>query len=576
MIRLPSLRQRVLILVLVSAAVALLVSAVLIAGLDLRSYDRDVTGEMLAEAGLIGQAAGPGVLAGDRSRVQDVLDLLRLRPAIAAAAIYDEQGSLFARYALADTATGEPGEVPMRAGTAGISREDGILTAVVPIAGSGKPAAGAASAAATAAADTIGTVYLRMQYRPAVRFASTLLSALATAVLALPAAWFVTRGLRRRIAGPVQDIADVAHRVVETGDYSSRAAVNGADAVAALAQSLNAILSDSTALAAAAHAAREELVDETARHGKERLEAARLAGELETRMRERAAQLEVTNAELAVAMEQANSASQAKSAFLSSMSHELRTPLNAILGFAQILASDKLPSTPAQKKEFAHHILTSGRHLLTLINEVLDLAKVEAGAAGLTLETVPLDGMLRECQVIMAPLAAQRRIRMGFAPHCTLQVVADRTRLKQVLLNLLSNALKYNREGGLVLVECGAGLPGETAPGAKNTDAKNTDPAARAGRVRISVKDTGIGLRPDQIDALFQPFQRLDQEGGKEEGAGIGLVLTRRLVELMHGEIGVSSTPGAGSTFWIELPAAPAGLAQAASMAAGTAADKQG
>jgi signal transduction histidine kinase len=284
-------------------------------------------------------------------------------------------------------------------------------------------------------------------------------------------------------------------------------------------------------------------------------------------MRERAAQLEVANAELAVAMEQANSASQAKSAFLSSMSHELRTPLNAILGFAQILGSDKLPSTPAQKKEFAQHILTSGRHLLTLINEVLDLAKVEAGAAGLTLEAVPLDGMLRECQVIMAPLAAQRRIRMGFAPNCTFQVVADRTRLKQVLINLLSNALKYNRDGGLVLVECGAGQHSEAAAQSGRTADENAAP-----RVRISVKDTGIGLRPDQIDALFQPFQRLGQEGGKEEGAGIGLVLTRRLIELMHGEIGVSSTPGVGSTFWIELPAAPAGAAQAVD----TPADQQG
>jgi CheY-like chemotaxis protein len=214
------------------------------------------------------------------------------------------------------------------------------------------------------------------------------------------------------------------------------------------------------------------------------------------------------------------------------MSHELRTPLNAILGFAQILTSDKLPSTLTQKKEFANHILKSGRHLLTLINEILDLAKIESGAVALSMEPVALQEILAECESMVAPLAGQRGIRLLFPENCAVNVTADRTRLKQVLLNLLSNAIKYNREGGAVVADCSPSGPG---------------------LVRVSVQDTGLGLQPEQVRSLFQPFNRLGQESGAEEGTGIGLVVTKRLVELMSGTIGVTSSLGVGSMFWIEL-----------------------
>ena len=265
-------------------------------------------------------------------------------------------------------------------------------------------------------------------------------------------------------------------------------------------------------------------------------EVMRLNRELEARVHERTMQLELRNGELALAMEEARSANQAKSAFLSSMSHELRTPLNAILGFSQILSSDRLPSTLEQKKEFAGHILKSGRHLLTLINDILDLARIEAGAVSLSLEAVSLQMLLHECRDMTAPLAAGRGISMAFADDCRLQVLADRTRLKQILLNLLSNALKYNRDQGSVHVGC------SVQPG---------------GRVRISVSDTGTGLDSARQAQLFQPFNRLGQERGAQEGSGIGLVVSKRLAELMEGSIGVDSSAGVGSTFWIELDAAP-------------------
>ncbi|SFU31744.1 hybrid sensor histidine kinase/response regulator [Pseudoduganella namucuonensis] len=254
---------------------------------------------------------------------------------------------------------------------------------------------------------------------------------------------------------------------------------------------------------------------------------------LERRLREHAVQLVRMNEELRVARMQADRANQAKSAFLSNMSHELRTPLNAILGFAQILTSEKLVSTPAQKKQFANNILLGARHLLKLTNDLLDLAKIESGALSLDLERMALAPVLQECRTLVDPQARLRGIDLRVAVPELAWVTADRMRLKQVLINLMSNAIKYNREFGCVTVHCGA---------------------ASGEQLRISVQDTGPGLNDEQVASLFQPFNRLGQEGGTQEGSGLGLVLTRHLVEKMAGEMGVVSTVGMGSTFWIALP----------------------
>jgi signal transduction histidine kinase len=170
--------------------------------------------------------------------------------------------------------------------------------------------------------------------------------------------------------------------------------------------------------------------------------------------------------------------------------------------------------------------------LLTLINEILDLAKVESGTLTLLLEPVALAEVFSECGTMIEPLANQRGIQARFPEQIGTHVLADRTRLKQVLINLLSNAIKYNREHGTVTVSC--------AP-------------ANGGRIRISVEDTGAGLHATQLEAIFQPFNRLGREAGGEEGTGIGLALTKHLVGLMRGEITVSSTVGSGSTFQVEL-----------------------
>ena len=237
--------------------------------------------------------------------------------------------------------------------------------------------------------------------------------------------------------------------------------------------------------------------------------------------------------QLGEALMAAEKANRAKTEFISSMSHELRTPLNAILGFAQLVDSGTPPPTPLQKRS-VDQILKAGWYLLELINEILDLALIESGTVSLSREPVLLSEVLAECRSMMEPQAQQRGIGMVFLPlDAPCFVMADRTRLKQVMINVLFNAIKYNQAGGHVTVKC----------------TLTPDDA-----VRISVRDTGRGLAPDKLAQLFQPFNRLGQEQGTEEGTGIGLVVTQRLVQLMGGDIGADSTLGVGSEFWVSMP----------------------
>ena len=238
------------------------------------------------------------------------------------------------------------------------------------------------------------------------------------------------------------------------------------------------------------------------------------------------------NTELENAKLLAEKANLAKSIFLSQMSHELRTPLNAILGFAQLLEISSPPPSEIQMQRL-HQIVKAGWYLLELINEILDLAVIESGKLSLSQEAVSLSEVMRECQSMIEPEAVKHAIHVNFIPFDESWFAhADRTRVKQVLINLLSNAIKYNRELGTVVVECSVSSPD---------------------RIQISIKDSGEGLPPEKLLQLFQPFNRLGQENGAEEGTGIGLVVTKQLIELMGGTISVKSTVGVGSEFCIEL-----------------------
>jgi signal transduction histidine kinase len=225
-------------------------------------------------------------------------------------------------------------------------------------------------------------------------------------------------------------------------------------------------------------------------------------------------------------------ANEAKTAFMSRASHELRTPLNAVLGFSQLLQMN--PAVAADGKASSHlrHILTAGEHLLALMDDLLQMSRIESGLVRLAPESLDLPAAVAEAVLLCGPAAAQRELRFDNACTGPFTVWADRTRLRQVLMNLISNAIKYNRVGGTVTLRCAPAGAGQT----------------------ITIEDTGQGMSPEQLEHLFEPFNRLGAERSRVEGTGLGLVITRQLVEQMGGTIDVRSQLGQGSLFSLSLP----------------------
>jgi PAS domain S-box-containing protein len=256
--------------------------------------------------------------------------------------------------------------------------------------------------------------------------------------------------------------------------------------------------------------------------------------------------LKVAEEALLKAKQEAEQANRAKSTFVASVSHELRTPLNAILGFAQLLRTDGSLATAASDQ--AAEIEIAGKHLLSLVDDLIDLGRVEAGRIELSMTRVLVDAIVKECLSLVAPLAAQEGIRIIYAggEGRNSAVLADPVRLRQIIINLLSNAIKYNREEGSVRVSCARHAASGTWPGAP------------VPMLRLSIADTGFGIPENSAGRVFNVFDRLGAERGKVDGAGIGLAITKRLAEAMGGRIGYESKAGEGCTFWVDLPQAVA------------------
>jgi signal transduction histidine kinase/CheY-like chemotaxis protein len=486
--------RKLALLVAVNTLIALvLISLVFTVGAALKVY-RDTQEELLTLAMVIGENSRAALAFGDSRSATDTLAALRARAGIAAARLVDPLGIVFASYA-ATGARADNSSAPHR-----------LVAALLPttLSMSYPIAEGAATIGSVEIEADISHVWLGLARDLA------LIAMIAMALTAL--ALFFGLRLHRIVTVPLTTLASVSRHVSRQKDYGVRASKRGDDEIGALVDDFNHMLAEIETRDAALRAERETL---------------------EQRVAERTAQL-------SVAKDEAERANAAKSEFLSRMSHELRTPLNAILGFAQLLAGEHEAPLAPQQADNVREILRAGDHLLTQVNEILDLARVESGRIELNFQAVPLAALAAECVARVRPLAERHRISITPDIAADLGVRADYGRLAQVLLNLLSNAIKYNRDHGWIRVSA---VP--TAFG-----------------LRIEVRDSGRGIAASQMARLFKPFERLESSYDGIEGTGIGLALVKMLVEAMDGTIGVDSEVGVGSCFHVELRVAPLPVAE--------------
>jgi signal transduction histidine kinase/DNA-binding response OmpR family regulator len=491
---------------LVSGAAVVLACATLFS-YDLVTFRQILARQLSIQAQMIGSNSVSALLFDDPKAAQSTLSALKASPNIVSAGIYRADGQPFAEY-WRDRRGNIPSLPPIPGGQMQAeSTAGGGITLVRRIVLEGR---------------ATGTVYIQSDLGEVdsrlKRYGAIVILVLAAS---LGAALLVSRQSQGAISGPIVRLSEIARVVSRDKNYSVRAASSGTGGeLAVLVDAFN-----------------EMLVQIQERDGA--LQKGR--DELEQRVQERTAELEASKKEVEdyshsvlLAKEEVERASKFKDQFLSTMSHELRTPLNAILGFSDLLKDSRYGPLNDRQSRFVGHVHTSGRHLLSLINDILDLSKIEAGRLELTFENVRVDTAFAEVLDTLRPLADKKSHTLSQDAESDLNVRADPTRFKQVLMNLLGNAIKFTPDGGTIKLV-----------------ARSMDD-----QVRVEVRDTGPGIPEEEQKRIFEAFYRLRHAGKALEGTGLGLAITQRLVEMHGSELGLESQLGHGSCFYFRLPMA--------------------
>ncbi|PYX01041.1 MAG: hypothetical protein DMG86_11070 [Acidobacteria bacterium] len=493
-----SITKRLTMMNILVSGAALLMACSAFVAYDVVTFRQAMVHNLSIQAQITGSNSVSALLFSDPQSAENTLSALQVAPNIVSAGIYQLDGRPFAAYWRHDR--GQIPTVPtIPRGQAEFHRfENGELIVVQRIVFQGEPA---------------GTVYIRSDLQEMNHRLKRYAGIAALVLLAcLIAAHLAASLFQRAVVNPIVHLAEIARIVSRDKNYSIRANATGnRDEPGILIQAFNEMLSQIEERERALQKAHDEL---------------------EQHVQERTGQLASANKELELQNREVQRATQLKSQFLASMSHELRTPLNAIIGFSDLLAENTAGTLTDKQGRFVGHVRNGARHLLQLINDILDLSKIESGLLELRCESFSVSEALPEVLSVIRPLAMAKNIRIEQLGEDT-SVYADRVRFKQVLYNLFSNALKFTPEGGAVRVQS----------------------AINGNLVRISVTDTGVGIRPEDQQVIFEEFRQASETTrGVKEGTGLGLAITRRLVERQGGTIGVTSDLGKGSCFSFTLP----------------------